>query len=189
MVADIRAGMDDAGLMKNYRLSAKGLQSLFRKLLEMGSIESSELLKRISAGQASAPHPAGPDGRERHGIDVQAVIHDIRTGVHDFDLAEKYGLSLRGLQDLFAQLLRSGFLDQADFDRRIPNFDSTVDLTGKITGPGTAGVAEPHAPAPEDEVIDLKWECPVCGIFQGREYARCPECGALIALLKRNKSY
>jgi len=188
VVNDIRAGMDDAGLMKKYRLSAKGLQSLFRKLLEMGRIEPSELLQRISAGQASDWHPAGPLGRERHGIDIPAVIRDIRTGVHDFDLVEKYDLSLRGLQELFDQLLRSGLLDPTDLDRRNPNFDSTVDLTGRITRPGAAGVAEPNAPAPEqDEVIDLKWECPVCGIFQGREYAKCPECGALVALLRRNK--
>jgi len=186
-VNDIRTGMDDADLMEKYRLSAKGLQSMFRKLLEMGRIEPSEMLQRIATGRESDWHPAGSLGRERHDIDISAVIRDIRTGVHDFDLVEKYDLSLRGLQELFDQLVRSGLLDPTDFDRRNPNFDSIVDLTGRITRPGAAGAAAPNAPAPEEEVIDLKWECPVCGIFQGREYAKCPECGALVALLRRNK--
>ena len=44
----IRSGMDDSSLMKRYGISAKGLRSLFRKLVASGIIQQSELDKRMS---------------------------------------------------------------------------------------------------------------------------------------------
>ena len=26
----------------------------------------------------------------------------------------------------------------------------------------------------DEEELDLNWECPVCGIYQTREYTKCP---------------
>ncbi len=46
-VKSIRAGMDDATLMKRYKISAKGLRSLFRKLVAAGFISRSELDERM----------------------------------------------------------------------------------------------------------------------------------------------
>jgi uncharacterized protein (DUF433 family) len=34
LIADVRAGMDDSALMARYNLSAQGLQSAFKKLVE-----------------------------------------------------------------------------------------------------------------------------------------------------------
>lgn len=45
-IEDIRAGMDDASLMNKYHLSARGLQSLFKKLLLAGALSSYELEAR-----------------------------------------------------------------------------------------------------------------------------------------------
>jgi predicted transcriptional regulator len=44
----IRSGMDDASLMKKYGISAKGLRSLFRKMVAAGVMQQSELDKRMS---------------------------------------------------------------------------------------------------------------------------------------------
>jgi DNA-binding response OmpR family regulator len=44
----MRSGMDDSSLMKRYGISAKGLRSLFRKLVASGIVEQSELDKRTS---------------------------------------------------------------------------------------------------------------------------------------------
>ncbi|HTY24816.1 MAG TPA: response regulator [Desulfomonilaceae bacterium] len=44
----IRSGMDDSSLMKRYGISAKGLRSLFGKLVASGIIQQSELDKRMS---------------------------------------------------------------------------------------------------------------------------------------------
>ncbi|MGO9121680.1 MAG: hypothetical protein ACLQPD_29235 [Desulfomonilaceae bacterium] len=47
LIADIRAGMDDPALMKKYGLSAQGLQSAFKKLVEAKAVKQSELDNRV----------------------------------------------------------------------------------------------------------------------------------------------
>jgi hypothetical protein len=45
-MSDVQAGMDDVGLMRKYRLTPKGLDSTFRKLLTVGLISRFELEAR-----------------------------------------------------------------------------------------------------------------------------------------------
>jgi len=45
---DIRAGVDDAALMAKYQLSEKGLQSLFKKLVDGGVLKPEEVEKRTA---------------------------------------------------------------------------------------------------------------------------------------------
>ena len=47
-VQDIRFGMSDAELMRKYRLTTRGLQSLFKKLLDTGCIEQFEFDQRFA---------------------------------------------------------------------------------------------------------------------------------------------
>jgi len=49
VVTDVRGGMTDPQLMDKYRLSAKGLQSVFKKLLDADVISRDELVHRIPA--------------------------------------------------------------------------------------------------------------------------------------------
>jgi hypothetical protein len=48
IMADIRAGMDDTGLMDKHRMSPKSLDKVFRKLLKAGTISRAELAARQS---------------------------------------------------------------------------------------------------------------------------------------------
>ena len=80
---DIRAGMDDIPLMKKYKLSAKGLQSLFKKLGHAG------IIKHVNASQ---------------------VLADLRSGISSDDFMKKYSLTRRGMQNLFQELDRAGIL-------------------------------------------------------------------------------
>ena len=50
----IRSGMDDPSLMEKYGISAKGLRSLFRKLVAAGVVQQWELDKRMSETQSWA---------------------------------------------------------------------------------------------------------------------------------------
>jgi PAS domain S-box-containing protein len=52
-VTDIRSGMDDAALMRKYRISAKGLQSLIQKLMAAGILKDTEIRRRSSETQES----------------------------------------------------------------------------------------------------------------------------------------
>src|SRR5208283_4597826 len=80
---DIRAGMDDIPLMTKYKLSAKGLQSLFKKLGHAGIIKH---------------------------VNVSEVLSDLRSGISSDDLMKKYSLTPRGMQNLFWELDRAGVL-------------------------------------------------------------------------------
>lgn len=83
VLADIRSGMSDEALMKKYRLTNRGLQSLFVKLADLG------FLKYVRAGQA---------------------LSDIRAGMSDEALMEKHRLSHEGLRQLFQQMDELGLL-------------------------------------------------------------------------------
>lgn len=80
---DIRLGMSDLELKIKYRLSSKGLRSLFRNLDEAG------LLKYV---------------------DPLQVQRDIRSGLSDTQLMERYQLTRSDLKDLLKQVERLGLL-------------------------------------------------------------------------------
>ena len=142
-VADIRSGMDDGALMEKYLLSAEGLQSLFDKLVTGGFIDLSEIARRLPgflgvvAISESAPQQrmgevtASPRPHKTKSpplINVQEAARDIRWGIEDSALMEKYRLSPHELGGLFDKLLSAGLITQADLNRRHFLNDHTVDL-------------------------------------------------------------
>lgn len=90
---DIRSGMDDMALMRKYNLSAKGLQSLFRKLGDAG------IIKHINA---------------------RAVVRDLRAGMTDKELMEEYELSPKGLRKLLDEMERVGIVDEISEPDAVP---------------------------------------------------------------------
>lgn len=137
---DIRSGLDDASLMQKYRVSARGLQSLFNKLVRAGSIELAELDRRMPAfmGTVFVFEEGLAGGRPPDGsgtvpsIDLDETLKDIREGMEDADLMAKYNLSAQGLESLFDHLVFTGLITRMELDLRMPSVDSTVDLRGLI---------------------------------------------------------
>ena len=176
---DIRTGLDDSTLMKKYQLSAKGLQSMFKKLLALGVITQAEL------GRGPVPE-----------IKAKDAVRDIRSGMDDFALMDKYGLSAKGLQSLFDQLVAAGLLSRGDLDLRMPFSEGTVDVAASEIdrqGPSPEPRENPapasQAPPPDTQVapesapditISLKWECPSCGMYHDKEHVVCPVCRAVV---------
>ena len=64
---DLRMGLDDWTLMRKYQLSAKGLQSMFKKLLALGVVTQAEL------GRGPVPE-----------IKAKDAVRDIRSGYGRF---------------------------------------------------------------------------------------------------------
>ena len=60
VLRDLKAGVTDAELMNKYRLSEKGLQSLFRKLKEGGFVSDADIRDR-AAPPESAPVSRGEE--------------------------------------------------------------------------------------------------------------------------------
>ena len=52
-LADVKAGMDDAGLMEKYQLSGDLLQSAFEKIVDMGLLKRHDLEKRTLMSEKS----------------------------------------------------------------------------------------------------------------------------------------
>ncbi len=88
-VRDIRSGMTDSELMEKHGLSAKGLQSLFLKLLEAKAITYAEMNQRCAIYH---------DKILVQQIDARDIAKDIRSGMTDSELMKKYDLSSEGLQ-------------------------------------------------------------------------------------------
>lgn len=164
---DIRSGASDITLMERYRLSRKGLQSLFKKL------EASGLLRLFNPTM---------------------VIKDIQRGASREDLMRKYDLSASGIRDLYDQLstLEIGFradeLASKQRSRKICSSDlvrdiglgmdrqslmSKYDLTGdqfakildKLASSGRVGTGHLGALSQTEEDTTTMW--------QPREFLRC----------------
>ena len=117
LIEDIHARMTDPELMAKYNLSIKGLQSIFRQLLEIKAITQAELDSR-----------RGPykDTVILQRLEPPEMVRDIRSGMTDFELMEKHDLSPKGLQRAFDELLQAGEIDQAELDGRFPAYDSVM---------------------------------------------------------------
>lgn len=123
----IRSGMSDTALMKKYRLSVKGLQSLFTKLLTAKLISQSELDERVSgpqtsllldeqAGEPFAVDSAGP------GIACTEILDIIKTGTSRDALREKYNISDTHLDAFLDELVCKNLITQRELDLRLPVF-------------------------------------------------------------------
>lgn len=190
-IKDIRSGMSDAELMGKYRLSAKGLQSLFKKLLAVGLIKVEELDQRMPTfmGTVFVTNEIGLQefrveledsvtparGEPYPHLSIESVLKDIREGATDPTLMKKYNLSSAGLQSLLEHLVFSGLMTQIEADQRLDLLDSTIDVHGwkKRIEDGAATGAR------------AMWECPACGKVQPRQMEECPVCGVIIAKFKK----
>jgi hypothetical protein len=52
IIASIRSGLSDKELMEKYKLTPKGLQSVFRKLLAHGLLDRAKFYERLSEGMS-----------------------------------------------------------------------------------------------------------------------------------------
>jgi uncharacterized protein (DUF433 family) len=171
-LADLRAGMNDSALMAKFQLDSKGLQSLFSKLVRAGLITFEELDERMPGFMgttslfASAPTSdekaawelkRRPVEAEEVGRTVNAneAVADIRSGLEDTALMEKYRLTAKGLQDLFGNLVDGGLLDQSEIDERMPAFDSTVDLLDIINELQRDDSISPPESEDEDRFVEV----------------------------------
>ncbi len=128
ILADIRRGKTNAGMMEKYGLSEKSLQSLLRRLLARGVLQNSELDKETSLLQPKAEDPAHREVFQREGsglrkIKAKKIAEDIRARVSDFELMSKYGLSSEQLEKLLRRLVEAGTLRQDDINERGLFFD------------------------------------------------------------------
>lgn len=115
MREDIRAGMDDDGLMDKYDLTPDELKKILHELHEAGLI--------------------------RH-VNAKEVVQDINAGVSNAELMAKYRLSHKGLQNLFDELCKAGVLNWAQRPETAPARISVN--AGEIVDDIRAGLTDGH---------------------------------------------
>jgi uncharacterized protein (DUF433 family) len=109
----MQLGADHATLKGKYNLSEEGIQDLYRQLAEAGFLEWTGDEFIVAA---------------KRRIDTKELVTDIRSGVTDVELMEKYKLSSRGLQRVFAKLVDSGAVMADDISGRSIAYDDSVAL-------------------------------------------------------------
>lgn len=119
IVNDIRSQMTDAELMAKYSLSAKGLQSVFEKLIEMKAMARAELAWRPAEYEDTAVI---------RNVDAFDIADDVRAGMADFELMEKYKLSPGGLEKAVERLVTKRAIDPVDLQNRAKPQDDSVFL-------------------------------------------------------------
>jgi hypothetical protein len=115
-VNDIKSGMTDAELMKKYSLTAKGLASLFRKLVEVKLLDESFVSKRtasLEADRGTKPEQSQPAATEKPPELELAVLRDIKDGRHDREIMRRHELTPGRLNQIKDSLVQSGLLEDA----------------------------------------------------------------------------
>jgi hypothetical protein len=122
IVNDIRSGMTDAELLVKYQLSARGLDSVFRKLLDVQAIDPNELRARSDAMEDSVAIddqrllvrnlvPTNVFVYEKADLGTRGVVHDIT----------ERGIGVREIETQVGELKR--FLVTPDEFLQIDPFD------------------------------------------------------------------
>ena len=88
-------------------------------------------------------------------IDARHVVADIRQGMSDAALMEKYQLSGGALQTLFRKLLSAGLIERREISDRVRPAEKTLTLETYV--------------------------CPACKMPQFYEFEVCPQCGIIVA--------
>ncbi|MBI4962358.1 MAG: PilZ domain-containing protein [Desulfomonile tiedjei] len=117
IVNDIRAHMTDAEIMDKYELSAKGLQSMLSKLLSIKAVTQKEIDRRPAACS---------DTVVIRQITAGELVQEIRLGVSDFELMEKYGLSSKGLEKAYRILIEAAVITEGELRNRSQSVYDTV---------------------------------------------------------------
>ena len=125
-VRRVRDGASDEELMREYEISARGLESLFKKLLDANLLANFELEQRRLRSQRS--HMVSlfdlPVLEPRTAvIDPEDAVTAIRAGLSDERLMKEYNLSARGLESLFRHLIKEDFITEVELDGLRPRYE------------------------------------------------------------------
>lgn len=139
VLKDIRAGMDDTGLMKKYRLSARGLQSLFGKLVEMDLLDLVDLERSAESNFNGVVLDDDAESRfddrePEEEIKTAELLERIESGADRDALMAEYDLSSTNLQGVLKNLVSGGRISQTELERRLPWMNQHFRIKHRFSG-------------------------------------------------------
>lgn len=134
----LKSGMDDAALMKKYNLSAKGLQSLFRKLEAAGLTSEAQFYLRELAGHTSVSVDEGRCSSSgayvsAPRVDPNEVLSFIRAGLDREALTKKYAITTGELQNLLRAMVADGLISSTELAERLPPHHSQLEIRSRFS--------------------------------------------------------
>jgi hypothetical protein len=66
--------------------------------------------------------------KEKRTIKAKDIVNDVRAGLTNLQLMEKYELSPKGLKSIFTKLVEAKAVRSDELDMRVPSFTDTVGL-------------------------------------------------------------
>ncbi len=94
-----------------------------------------------------------PSGQGRK-ISGKDIVKDVRAGLDDVAIAEKYGISEQKLKGFYDKLTAAGALKPEDLTNRSESKTQPSEIT---------------------------WRCPSCGVASPRAHEECPRCGIIVS--------
>ena len=161
LVIDLRSRMRPSELMEKYQLSAEGLEKVFKRLLEAKAISPDELETFRSSRDEQRTIELRGDSLGKKTIKAKDLLADIRAGMDDAGLMQKYGLSSRGILKALNRLIWEGLMSPSELAER-RSLAKTV-----------------YMPV---------FECRSCGDVQFSKVEKCPRCGTRMKTLSGEKS-
>lgn len=144
VLSDIRNGATKAELMEKYKLSPKGLESLYKKLVAAGLIPPGELTRRTGHVEGSTTPSARPPAKQRPSrgpasprkrtVDAsakptpqsaelrvseqaKAIADDINAGMHDNEILRRHEISPGQFRKIKERLVQVGLLRSVESER------------------------------------------------------------------------
>jgi Domain of unknown function (DUF4388) len=78
-------------------------------------------------------------GTAKREIFAKDVLNDIKSGMDDISLMQKYRLTGKGLESVLQKMLRAGLISERELNSRRLGFEETVDLSGLFSLAAQAG--------------------------------------------------
>jgi Mor family transcriptional regulator len=161
LVGDLRSGMASSEFMKKYQLSTEGLARTLKLLLEANAISQDELETfRSSRNEQRSIESRGRSAGKK-AFKAKELLADVRAGLDDAGLMEKYGLSAGGILKALNRLIWEGLMSPSELAER-RSLAKTV-----------------YMPV---------FECRFCGDVQFSKVEKCPRCGMRMKPLSGEKS-
>lgn len=163
----LRVSPHGSGIMIEVRFNKDRTRAWpsFDSLIEGLPVTVHEWLEDDSQAKDGAPAPttvivpSGPARRPR--VTLRSILSDIKAGVSDADLMEKFGLSHRGLLSLLSKLLWDGLLTPEELAQR-------KSLARTVFMP----------------VL----QCRLCKEMQFERVSQCPRCGGPMRVVNKKDS-
>jgi len=161
LASDLRSVMAPSELMKKYQLSTEGLERSLNRLIEKDDISQDELERFRSSLNEQRALKSGRHSGGKKGLKAKELLADIRSGVDDEGLMEKYGFSRGGILKALNQLVSKGLMSPSELAER-RSLAKTL-----------------YMPV---------FECRSCGDVQFSKVEKCPKCGMRMKTLRGEKS-